>query len=311
LATGLRRLADQEALPAGDIAALAHDFSLLHATALAPLHARHHLDLISVHGQTVFHQPPVSWQLFQPAPLAHRLGVTVVCDLRAADLANGGQGAPLTPLADFMLFRHGAEERAVINLGGFCNLTRLPPGHDSARVTGADLCACNQVLDAVARAVLDAPYDRDGHSAMQGHPDERAVADLATRLRRQARSRRSLGTGDECQAWVGRFRPKLTPADLAASACAGVASAIAAHVAPAARVIVAGGGVRNRRLLLELTARAGLPVETADRHGVPPAYREAIGWAVLGALAQDRVATALPAVTGADRAALAGSWTWP
>jgi anhydro-N-acetylmuramic acid kinase len=311
LADGLRRLAGQEPMPAGEIATLARDFALLHADALAPLHERHPLDLISVHGQTVFHQPPVSWQLFQPAPLAQRFLVPVVCDLRAADLANGGQGAPLTPLADFVLFRHGAEERAVVNLGGFCNLTRLPPGHDPGEVSGADVCACNQVLDAVARAVLDAPYDRDGHAAMHGHPDERAVGDLATRLRRQARSRRSLGTGDECQAWVGKFAGSLTPADLAASACAGVASAIATACAGAGRAIVAGGGVRNRRLLLELTARAGIPVETSERHGVPPAYREAIGWAVLGALAQDRIATSLPAVTGADRPALAGSWTLP
>lgn len=311
LAGGLRRLAEQQPMPAGEIATLARDLALLHAEALEPLHERHPLDLVSVHGQTVFHQPPVSWQLFQPAPLAHRLGVPVVCDLRAADLANGGQGAPLTPLADFMLFRHGAEERAVVNLGGFCNLTRLPAGHDPDRVTGADVCACNQVLDAVAREVLDAAYDRDGHAAMQGHPDERAVADLAARLNRQGRGRRSLGTGDECTAWVGRFSDRLAPADLAASACAAVATAIAKAVTGARRVIVGGGGIRNRRLMLELTARAGIPVDGCDRHGVPPAYREAVGWAVLGALAQDRIAVALPAVTGAERAVPAGLWCHP
>ncbi len=311
VATGLRRLAEQQPMPAGEIAALANDFAMVHLAALKPLHAKHPLDLVCVHGQTVFHQPPVSWQLFQPAPLAQGLSLPVLCDLRAADLANGGQGAPLTPLADFILFRHPAEDRVVVNLGGFCNLTKLPAGDDLDQISGGDICACNQVLDAVARAVLDAPYDRDGHAAMAGHVDERAGADLARRLSKQAKGRRSLGTGDECAAWVEKFSPTLTPADLAATACAGVAAAITKAMVGSKRAILAGGGLRNRRLIAELTARAGIPVvSSADCH-VPPAYREAIGWAVLGALCQDRHYVALPQITGAERTAIAGVWTLP
>jgi anhydro-N-acetylmuramic acid kinase len=310
LAAPLRRLAEQQPMAAGEIARLLREFSLLHLAALEPLHARHPLDLVCVHGQTVFHAPPDSWQLFQPAPLAHGLGVPVVYDLRAADLAHGGQGAPLTPLADFLLLRHGSEARAVANLGGFCNLTMLPGGNDIDRIAGRDVCACNQVLDAVARAALDAPYDRDGHAAMQGHPEPRALDQLATLLRRQARSGRSLGTGDEAAAWVERHRG-LGPADLAATACAAVAQTIARAADGAERLILAGGGVRNRRLVLELTARAACPVQLADDLGVPSAYREAMGWAVLGALCQDRQAIALPQVTGAARAAVAGAWCLP
>lgn len=310
LAAPLRRLAEQQPMPAGEIARLQREFALLHLEAIKPLHERHRLQLVCVHGQTVFHAPPDSWQLFQPAPLAHGLNVPVVCDLRAADLANGGQGAPLTPLADFILMRHGSEERVVANLGGFCNLTRLPGGHDIDRISGADVCACNQVLDAVARAALDAPYDRDGHTAMQGHPDERAAAQLAGLLRRQAKAGRSLGTGDECAAWAGRHRT-LGPADLAASACAAVATTIAAAAAGAQRLILAGGGVKNRRLVLELTARADCPVVLSETLGVPAAYREAMGWAVLGALCQDRHHVALPQVTSAERPAIAGLWCLP
>jgi anhydro-N-acetylmuramic acid kinase len=310
LAAPLRRLASQEPMPAGEIARLQREFSLLHLEALRPLHEKHKLQLVAVHGQTVFHAPPDSWQLFQPAPLAHGLGVPVVCDLRAADLANGGQGAPLTPLADFILLRHGSEDRAVANLGGFCNLTRLPGSQDIDRIAGRDVCACNQVLDAVARAALDAPYDRDGHAAMAGHPDERASHQLAGLLRRQAKAGRSLGTGDEAGAWVERHRA-ITPADLAASACAAVATVIAEAANGAQRLILAGGGVRNRRLVLELTARSACPVVPSDDLGVPAAYREAMAWAVLGALCQDRFAIALPQVTGAERTAIAGLWCLP
>lgn len=310
VAAPLRRLAEQQPMAAGEIARVQREFSLLHLEALAPLHEKHRLHLVSVHGQTVFHAPPDSWQLFQPAPLAHGLGVPVVCDLRAADLAQGGQGAPLTPLADFLLLRHGREARAVANLGGFCNLTMLPGGDDIDRIAGADICACNQLLDAVARAVLDAPYDRDGHAAMQGHPDSRALEQLATLLRRQARSGRSLGTGDEAAAWVERHRA-IGPADLAATACAAVAATIARAAEGAQRLILAGGGVRNRRLVLELTARAACPVALSDDHGVPGAYREAMAWAVLGALCQDRQPVALPQVTHAARPAVAGLWCLP
>ncbi len=310
LAAPLRRLAEQQPMPAGEIAGLARAFSELHLEALRPLHEKHKLNLIAVHGQTVFHAPPDSWQLFQPAPLAHGLGLPVVYDLRAADLANGGQGAPLTPLADFLLLRHGSEDRAVANLGGFCNLTRLPGGHDIDRIAGADICACNQVLDAVARAVLDAAFDRDGQAAMQGVPDEAATRQLTGVLRRQAKSGRSLGTGDEAIAWVERHRAVL-PADLAASACAAIATVIADSAKGSARLILAGGGVRNRRLVQELTARAGCQVVLSDDLGMPAAYREAMAWAVLGALCQDRQAIALPQVTKAERTAIAGVWCLP
>ena len=310
-AGGLRRLAEQQPMTAGEIATLANDFSALHLEALKPLHERHKLELICVHGQTVFHQPPISWQLFQPAPLAQGLGVPVVCDLRAADLANGGQGAPLTPLADFILLRHPREHRVVVNLGGFCNLTHMPGGDDIDRISGGDLCACNQVLDAVARAVLDASFDRDGEAAMAGTIDERACSNLVQRLTRQSKAKRSLGTGDEGSDWVERFRDKLPPADLAASACAAVATVIAKALAGADRAILAGGGLRNRRLIHELTARAGIAVDSSEHYHVPPAYREAIGWAVLGALCQDRHHVALPQVTSAERTAIAGLWALP
>ncbi len=310
LASRLRSLAGQQPCTAGDIAAMGRDLALIHLDACRELTKGQHIDLVCVHGQTVFHAPPLSWQLFSPAVLAHGLHAPVVSDLRAADLAAGGQGAPITPLADWILLRHAVETRAVINLGGFVNLTRLPADGGVDRVSGGDVCACNQVLDAVARTVLDRPFDENGAAALEGRASPRAVADLGRRLGMQAKAGRSLGTGDELASWLERFRD-LAPEDLARSACAAIAAVVAKAAAPANRLILAGGGTRNRALVAELTARAGVPVQISDELGVPATLREAMAFAVLGALCQDGVPITLPAITGVDRAPVAGCWTWP
>src|SRR6185436_14618647 len=130
----------------------------LHARAVAKAAAGCRLDLIAAHGQTVFHAPPLSWQMLNPWPLVRDLQTSVVFDLRGADLAHGGQGAPITPLADWVLFRSNSRTRAVVNLGGFCNLTLLPPGRPDM-VRGFDVCACNQLLDHIARGILQRPFD--------------------------------------------------------------------------------------------------------------------------------------------------------
>jgi anhydro-N-acetylmuramic acid kinase len=306
----LRRLAGGEAMTASAISQVAADFAALHIAGLREL-AAERLDLIAVHGQTVYHAPPLSWQLLAPTPIAHALQTTVVYDLRAADLAGGGQGAPISPLADFLLLRDGAEERAVVNLGGFCNITRLPAGHDVTRVGGADVCVCNQLLDTIARRLWDLPYDRGGAHAMAGMVDAAAARSLASLLRLQAVSGRSLGTGDELQGWIVRWQQRCPPADLARTACAGIAQAIAARCQGVRRLVLAGGGTANKALVMELTGRAGVPVVLSDSLGVPTSGREAMAMAVLGALCQDRIPITIPGVTGVADAPVAGSWVYP
>lgn len=310
LAAPLRAMAEQQPMSAGAIARLARDFALLHAKAISELLAGRHADLIAVHGQTVHHAPPVSWQLFNPAPLAHALKTPVVCDLRAADLAMGGQGAPLTPLADLVLFGHLRERRAVINLGGFCNLTKLPGGREASKVSGADLCACNQLLDGIARSVLGQPFDQNGDTALLGTVRPAPFKALLRLLAEQQTAGRSLGTGDELLSWINRSR-KIEPTDLLRTACAAIAQTIIAASTGCDRLILAGGGVRNRALVTELKERSTIPVQPSDTLGVPAAFREAMAWAVLGALCQDRVAITLPQVTGVATAPVAGMWTLP
>ncbi len=321
LGTGLRVLAEQQPMTSADIATLARAFSLLHAEAVAALlvgagggsgGAPVRPDLICVHGQTVAHRPPVSWQLFNPWPLARAIGAPIVFDLRGADLAAGGQGAPITPIADWVLLRAG-HARAVVNLGGFCNVTLLVGGAAGSRgpadVRAMDVCACNQILDALARERLGVPFDGDGAEAMRGKRDERFVTALVAMLRGQMRAARSLGTGDEGadQAILGD--PAVSAQDAARSACCAIAHVIVDACEGMGELVLAGGGVRNAALVEELRAAArvrGQTVIMSDEVGVASAYREAVAFGVLGVLCQDRVAITLPAVTGVGGAGGAG-----
>jgi anhydro-N-acetylmuramic acid kinase len=307
LAPRLRAMAEQQPMTAGEIAQLGHDFSRLHITAIKGACGRQKPDLIAIHGQTVFHQPPLSWQFLTPASIAWELNANVVYDLRAADIAAGGQGAPITPVADWILFRHSSERRAIVNLGGFCNITRLP-AHDNYRhLDGGDICACNQILDRMARALLELPFDRDGQVALQGQVNEGAMADLVRQLGTQADAGRSLGTGDELGDWAGRHALEEV-SDALRTACAAIAEVIIAKCVPTDRLVVAGGGVRNRALMQELKARSPVPVVTSDELGIPATLREAASMAILGALCEDVIPITIPRITGVLRAPISGSW---
>ncbi len=314
VAADLRQLAQQQPMSAGTIARIALEFAheQLHAIEqLLDQHAEPGItpDLIALHGQTVFHQPPLSWQLMNPWPIAQRFTCPIITDLRGSDLAAGGQGAPITPLADWILFRDAAERRAVINLGGFINITILPPDdgrHTPDDLFGFDLCACNQVLDAIARRTLGCAFDEDGRAASRGTIDLEAASALATLLSAQRSAHRSLGTGDEADVWIGRYHERLPGEDLAASAIAAIARSITSALAEhnVQRVILAGGGALNctlrRAIESEQSAAShtSIPVMLSDGCGIPFAAREAAAMAILGALAADGVPITLPQITG-------------
>lgn len=270
--------------------------------------------LVALHGQTVFHRPPLSWQVVEPWVVARRLGCPVVSDLRGADLAAAGQGAPITPLADWVLFRDAERERAIVNLGGFCNVTLLRAGADTEAVEGFDVCACNHVLDAAARAGLALAFDDAGAAALRGTPDPHCLEELTKALGEQAGSGRSLGSGDEGVAVVEDWAARLQGESLVASAAAGVGAAIARairrRVSDGAELLLAGGGARNQALSAAIARDAdGLGVRPIDETGLPGAFREAACMAVLGALAADGVSVTLTRVTGArEPIPLGGSW---
>lgn len=309
LAGPLRALASGVAMPAHEIASLALRFGELHAQ-VAALLSQHvnGCDLCCAHGQTITHDPPVSWQLLNPWPIAEALDCPVVTDLRGADLACGGQGAPITPLADWVLFRDASEDRVIVNLGGFCNCTRLPAGGDPDSVEGFDVCACNQVIDAAARAGIDAPYDGGGTAALNGTINSAALEELLEALGRQSEAGRSLGTGDEAKHWIEHWRNRLIGDDLCATSVEGVARTIVGAVGASSSVYLAGGGVHNAALVRSLQRHLGREVGTTESIGVPPESREAACFAILGALASDGVQITLPSVTGASGSLRAGVW---
>jgi anhydro-N-acetylmuramic acid kinase len=315
LAGRLRHACEGTALSAGEFARLALDFGLLHAHRVQESLDGERPGLVVLHGQTVFHRPPVSWQLINPFPVAHAIGCPVAFDLRGADLAAGGQGAPITPLADWILFR-GPRPRAIVNLGGFCNVTVLPGSHADSpreRIRGFDVCACNQVLDAAARVAIAESFDSGGRTAATGRVDQPSSAGLQELLARQRAAGRSLGSGDEAADWVQEAAKRLTGPDLLATAVAAVGTTIGKAAAEALRsvdpdssgeIFLAGGGARNLTLAARIAAAAGLRCGDTSELGVPIEAREAMGIAVLGALAADREPTTLASVTGRGEPAL-------
>lgn len=315
----LRRIAEQTPMPAAEIARAALDLGELHARAVGELLAGAACDLLCVHGQTVFHKPPVSWQVINVFPIARALRAPVVFDLRQADLACGGQGAPITPIADAIWLRDAHTPWAVINLGGFCNVTRGgprgPASSHLADIRAADVCACNQLLDCVAREALGCPFDDHGSHAMRGTVNPTALADLCRLLTAQHHAGRSLGTGDEAGDWVRSHRSGVSGPDLAATACEAIAARIVESVPGAVQIYLAGGGERNLALVGAISRTAanvmGASVRPLAEVGLPGAFREAAHFAVLGALCQDRVPITLPAVTGVHAAPVSGAWVHP
>jgi 1,6-anhydro-N-acetylmuramate kinase len=324
LAEPMRRIAKGGATTAEALCGLSHALSALHAGSLAALIGDDACSFAVVHGQTLWHRPPMSLQLLTPAVIAARLGVPVVSDLRAGDLALGGEGAPITPLADAVLFGSGDEDRAIVNLGGFINVTLLPAGSAghagySERIEGFDVCACNQLLDAVARAALGAAYDAGGEAALAADADtglvDRLMRMLASESPGDGGRPRSLGSADEPDALVeGLLRENIGGPVLARSACVAIARTLAGRVGHSRRLVLAGGGALNAALVEAIASSCGRRPLLADDFGVPIGAREAMCMAVLGAIAAGDHAMTLPRVTGrrdrtGDWRHVTGTWT--
>jgi anhydro-N-acetylmuramic acid kinase len=306
LAEPVRALQRGAAMTAAAIASLSRDLALLHAELIrSMLEQAGQPDLVVMHGQTIHHAPPLSWQLASPAVLAAALDCDVIADLRAADLAEGGEGAPITPLADWLLMRDRGEApraRAIINLGGFCNATILPAGAPPELTEGFDVCLCNQLLDHASASRTGQPFDAGGACALRGRADGAIAAQIARLLTSQHGPGRSLGSAHEC---IGLA--DLTAALAAEDALATLADAVATTIAQvvgahgACAWFAAGGGTRNAALMRALARHAasrGATLDVTDAIGIATQAREALAMAALGAAADDGVCITLARVTG-------------
>ncbi|MEA2735330.1 MAG: anhydro-N-acetylmuramic acid kinase, partial [Humisphaera sp.] len=237
-----------------------------------------------------------------------------VSDFRRADLAAGGQGAPLVPFADFILFRDPAKNRVLLNLGGIANFTWLPAGGTIDQVIAFDTGPANCIVD----HIMNHEVDTGGRLAARGQVHQHLVRDVL----RAEYFHRSPPKSTDGPEMVAAFRevqsryPDLTLlTDTLASACAVTAESIARAIeqwcpAPAAEVIASGGGTKNVTMMTQLRAQLGdVPVRTTDELGVSSDAKEAIAFALLGAATLDGVPANIPRVTGAKRPVVLGSIT--
>lgn len=295
---------------------------------------RETLDLVGSHGQTVHHLPELAncageavratLQIGNPSTLATHLGVPVVGDFRSADMALGGQGAPLVPYFDYVTCTAPDENRGLLNLGGIANLTVLPADGDPADVRAFDTGPANMVIDALADRLFDAPFDRDGTHAAAGTPDHDLLADLleGDYFRREppkSTGRKTFGAGYVDRLLGAAESRGLDAADTMATATLLTAASVYQAYAQYVRtehtldvLIVSGGGVHNDTLMGMLAdAFAPIPVRPATEYNLEPDAKEALCFALLAHETVNGVPTNLPSVTGASRATTLGSISVP
>jgi anhydro-N-acetylmuramic acid kinase len=303
-------------LTLGGLGELAARIAEIYAGAVQKLLAATHTkpaDIVAIaaHGQTIFHSPPTTWQLFNPTILAGKTGIDVVSDFRRADCAAGGQGAPLVPFGDWVMFRTD-QPRVILNVGGISNITVLPANGQLEDVIGYDVGPGNCLSDWLMRD--QGGVDTGGERALRG----RVLADVAHAVLADPFFGQPAPKSLDTPAMIELFASNLTQQagnldDQLATANFIVARAILNEVRPhlvdgPAELFIAGGGVRNASLMHHL-ATGGLTVRPTDELDVPTQAREAAAFALLAAAFVDRWPCYMPRVTGATLPVVLGSLT--
>jgi len=331
------RLANGSETSAAEISEL--NFLVGEAFAQAAIRACKHwrvalgtISVVGSHGQTVFHlgssarfqgkvRAPSTLQIGETSLIAERTGITTIGDFRTADMAAGGQGAPLIPFVDYLLYRDRLRGRVALNIGGIANVTVIPPGSRPGDLFAFDTGPGNMIVDALMERITrgKASYDRDARFALSG----RTIPELLVRMMREPylRKKPPKSTGRELfgapyaqmlLAWghhhhagnadVVRTATVFTPLS--------VADAFRRFIIPRAQIhelIVAGGGARNPLIMAQLAASLpDIEVVPASRFGVPVEAKEAFGFALLAYETYHGRASNVPSATGARHAAVLG-----
>ena len=330
------RVAEQQPISTGDLSQL--NFRLGEVFAEAALVACRRfrvspkkIALIGSHGQTIFHQGrPVPYlgrptastlQIGEPSIIAARTGITTVADFRPADIAQGGQGAPLVPYADYLLYRHEKLGRISLNLGGIANITVIPAAARPSRVLAFDTGPANMLIDAlVARFTHDRQrYDKDARLAQRG----RSIRALLDELMRDPYLKlpppKSTGREYYGRAYVERLlrlgrRHKAKPKDLIRAATVftalSIVDALNRFVLPKTQVnqlIVSGGGARNPLIMGQISAALPrIQIVPSSQLGVLEDAKEAFAFAILAYETFHRRPSNLPSATGARGPAILG-----
>jgi anhydro-N-acetylmuramic acid kinase len=311
--------------------------------------------LVGCHGQTVHHEASAvsavggkvrsTWQIGEAAVIAERLRCPVVSDFRPADLAAGGQGAPLVPMLDFWLFRSARVSRVLQNLGGIGNLTALPAGCGVDGVMAFDTGPGNMVIDGCMAALFGKKFDRDGAVARRGRVSREVVARVLREPYFPAPPPKSCGREEFGAAFCTRFIGMCRDAGSGDADCVSTATAltaesvlaayrnfVSAHLGASAKPMsqnrdssassgqamghpakveycVAGGGAKNRTLMAMLREgfdALGVNVREIEELGVPAQAKEGVAFALLAWMTWHGLPGNVPAATGAWRAAVLG-----
>lgn len=299
--------------------------AVIEAAGLAPAD----IDLIGSHGQTVWHmiQPDgratSTLQIGEPAVIAERTGITTISNFRPRDIAAGGQGAPLTSYADWVLLRHPDHWRAVQNLGGIANVTFLPPLSDTTSDPLAlDTGPSNALIDSAMTLITDGAqtYDRDGQFAATGTVDADWLDELLqhpyyTRKPPKTTGRELFGAAMAADLLAEGHRRGLSDADIIATLTALTAASIADAYerfapAPVGEVILGGGGTHNPAVVALLRDYlAPVPVLTHEDIGLDSDNKEAMVFALLAYETWHARPGMHPAITGADHGVVMGQIT--
>lgn len=289
------------------------------------------IELIGSHGQTIFHKGSAgrgarggiasTFQIGEPSVIAARTGVTTIGDFRPADMAAGGQGAPLVPFVDFLLYRDAMRGRVALNIGGISNVTMIPAGARPEDVFAFDTGPGNMIVDSlVERATRGRQrFDRDARMALAGKTNPELLKKLMREpyLRKappKTAGREQFGRefAEGLIAWGKKHRARKE--DLIRTTTIftslSIADALRRFVLPRTRVeelILSGGGAKNPLIVAELAmALPGMEIISSGRFGVPGAAKEAFAFAVLAYEAFHGRTNNLPHTTGSKRAVVMG-----
>jgi anhydro-N-acetylmuramic acid kinase len=329
-------VAEQQAITAGELSQLNFRLGELFADAALAASRRfrvspRRISLIGSHGQTVFHQGrPIPFfghpssstlQIGEPSVIAARTGITTVGDFRPADIAVGGQGAPLVPYADYLLYRHPKLGRVSLNLGGIANITVIPASAKPSQVLAFDTGPANILIDALVSHFTGGRqrFDKNARLAIGGRSLPALLDELLRDPYLKLAPPKSTGRETYGHAYVQKLlalgrRHRAKPADLIRAAtifaALSVVDALNRFVLPKSKIrqlIVSGGGAHNPLILAQLAAALpGIDVLPSSRLGIPVDAKEAFAFALLAYETFHQRPANIPSATGARRPVILG-----